>query len=73
MVGVWIVGRSERRQVVATALVLIGKEANQVGESEEADRFISAVEKVICRSPVASTSLQGCLSTSYTCHAMNGR
>jgi hypothetical protein len=33
----WNRGRTERRHVVATGFVLIGKEANQVGESGEAD------------------------------------
>jgi len=36
-------GRTERRHVVATGFVLIGKEANQVGESGEADPIVSAV------------------------------
>ena len=38
-------GRTERRHVVATGQVWIGKEANQVGESGEADPIWSAVEK----------------------------
>ena len=38
-------GRTERRHVIATEVVLIGKEANQVGESGEADPVISAVEE----------------------------
>ena len=38
-------GRTERRHVVATGLVWIGKEANQVGESGEADPLWSAMEE----------------------------
>jgi hypothetical protein len=38
-------GRTERRHVVATGQVWIGKEANQVGESGEADPIWSAVEE----------------------------
>ena len=38
-------GRTERRHVIATHFVLIGKEANRVGESGEADPVISAVEE----------------------------
>jgi hypothetical protein len=38
-------GRTERRLVVATGFVWIGKEANQVGESGEADPIWSAVEE----------------------------
>jgi hypothetical protein len=38
-------GRTERRHVVATGFVWIGKEANQVGESGEADPIRSAVEE----------------------------
>ena len=38
-------GRTERRHVIATHFVLIGKEANRVGESGEADPFCSAVEQ----------------------------
>jgi hypothetical protein len=37
-------GRTERRHVVATGFELIGKEANRVGESGEADPVRSAVE-----------------------------
>jgi hypothetical protein len=37
-------GRTERRHVVATGVELIGKEANCVGESGEADPVSSAVE-----------------------------
>jgi hypothetical protein len=37
-------GRTERRHVVATGFVWIGKEANQVGESGEADPTVEAVE-----------------------------
>jgi hypothetical protein len=36
-------GRTERRHVVATELVLIGKEANQVGESGDPDPITEAV------------------------------
>lgn len=36
-------GRTERRHVVAAAFVLIGKEANQIGESGEAHPVIEAV------------------------------
>jgi hypothetical protein len=35
-------GRSKRRHVVATELVLIGKEANRIGESGEADPIAEA-------------------------------
>ena len=38
-------GRTERRHVVATGLVLIGKEANRVGESGEADPIHPPVEE----------------------------
>jgi hypothetical protein len=38
-------GRTERRHVVATGFVWIGKEANQVGESGEADPIWSAVQE----------------------------
>jgi hypothetical protein len=38
-------GRTERRHVVATSFVWIGKEANQVGESGEEDPIWSAVEE----------------------------
>ena len=38
-------GRTERRHIVATEFVLIGKEANMVGESGEADPIESAVEE----------------------------
>ena len=34
-------GRTERRHVVATGFVWIGKEANQVGESGESDPVMS--------------------------------
>jgi hypothetical protein len=44
-------GRTERRHVVATAFVWIGKEANQVGESGEADPIWSAVEEFARSSP----------------------
>jgi hypothetical protein len=37
-------GRTERRHVVATEFVLIGKEANRVGESGEADPTVKVVE-----------------------------
>lgn len=37
-------GHTERRHVVATSLVLIGKEANRVGESGETDLIVSAVQ-----------------------------
>ena len=36
-------GRTERRHVIATGLVLIGKEANQVGESGEEDPISGTV------------------------------
>ena len=36
-------GRTERRNVVATGIVLIGKEANRIGESGQADPIVSAV------------------------------
>lgn len=42
-------GRTRRRHVVATGLVLIGKEANRVGESGEADPLLSSVEEFISR------------------------
>jgi hypothetical protein len=38
-------GRTERRHVVATGFIWIGKEANQVGESGEEDPIWSAVEE----------------------------
>jgi hypothetical protein len=38
-------GRTERRHVVATGFVWIGKEANRVAESGEADPIWSAVEE----------------------------
>lgn len=38
-------GRTERRYVIATGFDLIGKEANRVGESGEADPAHSAVEE----------------------------
>jgi hypothetical protein len=38
-------GRTERRHIHATGFVWIGKEANQVGESGEADPIRSAVEE----------------------------
>ncbi len=38
-------GRTERRHVVALEFVWIGKEANRVGESGEADPIRSAVEE----------------------------
>jgi hypothetical protein len=38
-------GRTERRHVVASGFVWIGKEANQVGESGEEDPIWSAVEE----------------------------
>jgi hypothetical protein len=44
-------GRTERRHVVATGQVWIGKEANQVGESGEADPIWSAVEEFARSSP----------------------
>ena len=37
--------RTERRHVVATDFVLIGKEANTVGESGESDPIVAAVEE----------------------------
>jgi hypothetical protein len=40
-------GRTERRHVMATGIILIGKEANQIGESGEADPISSAVEEFI--------------------------
>ena len=39
-------GRTERRQVVATQYAWIGKEANRVGESGEADPIFSTVEEL---------------------------
>jgi len=46
-------GRTERRHIVATEFVWIGKEANQVGESGEADPIWSAVEEFAAKgSPV---------------------
>ncbi len=38
-------GRTERRHIVATEFVLIGKEANMVGESGEPDPIVAAVEE----------------------------
>lgn len=40
-------GRTERRHVIATGFVLIGKEANRIGESGEADPTRSAVEEFV--------------------------
>jgi hypothetical protein len=37
-------GRTERRHVIATGFVWIGKEANRVGESGEADPIVDAVQ-----------------------------
>jgi hypothetical protein len=37
-------GRTKRRHVCATGFVLIGKEANRVGESGEADPTVVVVE-----------------------------
>jgi hypothetical protein len=37
-------GRTKRRHVVATGLVLIGKEPNQVGESGDADPIVDATQ-----------------------------
>ena len=37
-------GRTERRHVIATKIIWIGKEANRVGESGETDPVYSAVE-----------------------------
>ena len=37
-------GRTERRHVVGTGIVWIGKEANQIGESGEADPIVNAVQ-----------------------------
>jgi hypothetical protein len=47
-------GRTERRHVVATVVVWIGKEANQVGESGETDPIWSAVEEFAVTEPVRS-------------------
>ena len=38
-------GRTERRHIIATEFVLIGKVANMVGESGEADPIVAAVEE----------------------------
>lgn len=38
-------GRTERRHVIATEIVLIGKEANRIGDSGEADPVVSTVEE----------------------------
>ena len=38
-------GPTERRHVVATGLVLIGKEANRVGPNGETDLIASAMEE----------------------------
>jgi hypothetical protein len=40
-------GRTGRRHVVATDLVLIGKEANQVGQSGESDAVVSPVRALV--------------------------
>jgi hypothetical protein len=40
-------GRTVRRHVVATGFVLIGKEANQVGESGECHPIVSATEQFV--------------------------
>jgi hypothetical protein len=37
-------GRTQRRHVVATEFVLVGKEANRVEESGEADPIVEAVQ-----------------------------
>jgi hypothetical protein len=42
-------GRTERRHVIATGFVWIGKEANRVGESGEADPLWSAVQEFASR------------------------
>ena len=47
-------GRTERRHVVASGFVWIGKEANQVGESGEVDPISSAVEEFARSSPKAA-------------------
>ena len=39
-------GRTERRHIVATEFVLIGKEANMVGESGEADPIV-VIRKIL--------------------------
>ena len=49
-------GRTERRHVVATGFTWIGKEANQVGESGEADPIWSAVEEFSCSSAAAKAT-----------------
>lgn len=36
-------GRAERRYIVATSFVMIGKEANRVGDSGEADAIASPI------------------------------
>lgn len=38
-------GRTGRRHIVATEFVLIGKEANRVGEAGEPDPVASAVQR----------------------------
>jgi hypothetical protein len=38
-------GRTERRHVIATDFALIGKEANQVGESGESDPLVSTTQE----------------------------
>jgi hypothetical protein len=40
-------GRTERRHVVATGIVLIGKEANRIGEAGQSDPILSAVEELL--------------------------
>ena len=44
-------GRTMRRHVVATQLVLIGKEANRIGESGEADPIAEATQVFGCKLP----------------------
>lgn len=49
-------GRTERRHVVATGFIWIGKEANRVGESGEADPVRSAVQE-FTSTPLAESDL----------------
>jgi len=52
-------GRTERRHVVATGFCWIGKEANRVGESGEADPVRSAVHEFAVISPDALSLRRG--------------
>jgi hypothetical protein len=40
-------GRTERRHIVATYFILIGKEANRIGDSGETDPVVPSVEEFV--------------------------